>query len=298
MSETTLRVLTLNTLAPFFADWPRRRSVLVEGLRALRPDVVALQEVAGGGELDEAGDLLGPEHHLVPHPGRSADGVGAVLASRWPMRTLGVLDLHVAPRTAALPWSAAVVVEVAAPPPLGPVIVAHHKPTWQYDAEHERELQAVRTARYLEEVVAERRPERLDPHGPDAEPHVVVLGDFDAAPDAASVRFWTGRQSLAGVSVCYQDCWAAVRGDEPGHTFSPDNPLVRSGLMPLDRGRRIDYVLVRCGAHGPTLDVADCRRVFAEPVDEVWASDHFGVLTDLRLPPHPPGVWAAPTVAR
>ncbi|MDO3703261.1 endonuclease/exonuclease/phosphatase family protein [Micromonospora sp. C28SCA-DRY-2] len=286
----SLRVLTLNVLAPFFADWPRRRAVLVDGLRELRPDVVALQEVAGGGDVDEAAGLLGPDYHLVPHPGRSADGVGAVLGSRWPVRTVGVVDLHVTPRTAVLPWSAAVVVEVAAPPPLGPVLIAHHKPAWQYDAEYERELQAVRTARHIEELVAERS-EPLDPDGPGTEPHVVLLGDFDATPDAASVRFWTGRQSLAGVSVCYQDCWQAVHRAEPGHTFSPDNPLVRAGQMPLDRGRRIDYVLVRCGPHGATLDVLNCRRVFAEPVDGVWASDHVGVLVDLRLPPHPPGTW-------
>jgi endonuclease/exonuclease/phosphatase family metal-dependent hydrolase len=149
----------------------------------------------------------------------------------------------------------------------------------------------VRTARYIEELVAERRSEPLDPDGPDTEPHVVLLGDFDAVPDAASVRFWTGRQSLAAISVCYQDCWTAVRGEEPGHTFSPGNPLIRAGLMPLDRGRRIDYVLVRCGPHGSTLDVVDCQRVLAEPVDGVWASDHFAVLVDLRLPPHPPGTW-------
>jgi endonuclease/exonuclease/phosphatase family metal-dependent hydrolase len=51
--------------------------------------------------------------------------------------------------------------------------------------------------------------------------------------------------------------------------------------------RRIDYVLVRCAEHGgPSLDIADCRRVFDVPsTDGVWASDHFGLLTDLVANP-------------
>jgi hypothetical protein len=30
---------------------------------------------------------------------------------------------------------------------------------------------------------------------------VVVAGDIDATPDAASIRFWTGKQSLAGLTA-------------------------------------------------------------------------------------------------
>jgi endonuclease/exonuclease/phosphatase family metal-dependent hydrolase len=117
----------------------------------------------------------------------------------------------------------------------------------------------------------------------------VLLGDFDDTPDSSSIRFWTGRQSLGDLSVAYRDAWEATHPGDPGHTFSPENPLVRAGEMPSELGRRIDYVMVRCGTHGPSLDVVDCRRVFDRPVDGVWASDHFGVLADLRLPSHPPG---------
>jgi endonuclease/exonuclease/phosphatase family metal-dependent hydrolase len=62
----------------------------------------------------------------------------------------------------------------------------------------------------------------------------------------------------------------------------------------VNRGRRIDYLLVRCGDHGPTLPIADCRRVFDQPVEGVWASDHFGVVADLELPRRPPGAWGSP----
>jgi endonuclease/exonuclease/phosphatase family metal-dependent hydrolase len=61
--------------------------------------------------------------------------------------------------------------------------------------------------------------------------------------------------------------------------------------MSLELGRRIDYVLVRCGIHGPDLDVTDCSRVFDQPIEGTWASDHFGVMARLSLPDHPPGRW-------
>lgn len=103
-------------------------------------------------------------------------------------------------------------------------------------------------------------------------------------PESASVRFWTGRQSLDSTSVCYRDAWESVYSKDPGHTFTPRNPLVAGGEMPLELGRRIDYVMVRCGNHGPTLAVSSCELAFAEPMGGVWASDHFGVVANLSIP--------------
>ncbi|MDQ3780276.1 MAG: hypothetical protein M3354_07010, partial [Chloroflexota bacterium] len=52
--------------------------------------------------------------------------------------------------------------------------------------------------------------------------------------------------------------------------------------------QRIDHIFVRCGERGgPTLEIAACALAFAEPVDGVWASDHFAVVADLFVPaPH------------
>jgi endonuclease/exonuclease/phosphatase family metal-dependent hydrolase len=269
-----LRVLTLNTLAPAYVEYPARREVLRDELRRLDPDVAALQEVEPG----QAADLLGPDRHTVRHRTAAPDDpVGAELVSRWPFGAVHHVDLHLGADTAALPWTGAVLAEVLAPPPFGPLLVVHHKPVWPIDREAVRERQAVLVARAVEELVA-RRPA-----------HVVLLGDLDATPDAASVRFLTGRQSLDGLSVAYHDAWESARPDEPGHTFTPGNSLVRAGSMPLVRPRRIDYVLVRGGAHGPTLRVRRCDPVLAGPVDGVRASDHHGVVADLEVPERPPG---------
>jgi endonuclease/exonuclease/phosphatase family metal-dependent hydrolase len=278
-SPEQLRVLTMNVLSPQHADWERRRAVLRDGLARLAPDVVALQEVVTGDGGEGVTDLLPNAVHVARHSRWSADGVGAALVSRWPFGPVRELDLRITDRAATLPWAAAVVAEVQAPPPLGPFLVVHHKPSWQLPYAYERERQAARTAGFVEEVLAGR------------DLHVVLAGDFDDVPDSAAIRFWTGRQSLDGVSVAYRDVWAAVHGDRPGLTFTPGNPLVAAGEMSLELGRRIDYVMVRAGPHGPTLDVADCFLAFDRPVDGVWASDHFGVVADLRVPAHPPGAW-------
>ena len=124
--------------------------------------------------------------------------------------------------------------------------------------EHERELQTEIAARAIEEV-AEGRDDL----------HVVLVGDLDATPDAASVRFLRGRQSLGGMSVCYRDGWGSTHPGEPGHTFTAANPLVTAENWDweLELGRRIDYVMVRCSDHGPTLDIRACQRIFDEPAD-------------------------------
>jgi hypothetical protein len=101
-----------------------------------------------------------------------------------------------------------------------------------------------------------------------------------------------GRQSLDGLSVAYHDAWESIHSAEPGHTFAADNALTRAGEMSLEIGRRIDYILVRCGIPGPTLDVIESRRMFGQEVDGACASDHYGVVADLAVPAHPPGAWA------
>lgn len=277
---SSVRVATFNVLSPLLADWPRRKIVVADHLRATAPDIVALQEVDAGEDRERRiADLLGPGWHLAWHSRTTPDGVGLALASRWPIRTIHERGLGVTERAAAFPWSAVVVAEVSAPRPLGTLHVAHHKPVFQFDYEHERELQAVEAARFVDEVLGDR------------DEHVVLVGDFDATPDSSSIRFWTGRQSLAGVSVSYHDAWEVLRPDDPGHTFTPANPLVARGDMSSAAARRIDYVMVRGRSFGPTLAVRSVDLIGVEQHDGVQASDHYGVVAELTVPARAPGIW-------
>jgi endonuclease/exonuclease/phosphatase family metal-dependent hydrolase len=220
---------------------------------------VALQETFAGDGRDQVREIFGDRLHVVHSRRRARDGSGIAIASRWAPEEVEELALEGSARDDGFPCATLVV--TVRPPGLDePVRFVNHFPSWKPQQELERERQAVQAARRLEELTG----------------HVVVAGDFDADPEAASLRFWTGRQSLGGTSVCYRDAWARVHPGEPTATFSPEeNPLVADPDWPF---RHIDHVLVRCGVHGgPTLAVRDCRRIF----DDVPGSDHFGLLAEL-----------------
>jgi endonuclease/exonuclease/phosphatase family metal-dependent hydrolase len=277
-TQSALTVMTMNVLSFDHADGMRRSEVLREGIRRLRPDVIALQETTLHSGHDQAADLLGEGCLYAHHSSRSPNGVGATLGSRWPVAIIQEVDLHSTPRV-DLPWAAALVVEIELPQPFGPTLFVHHKPSYQIGYAREREVQAVVCAQAVEDQMRDRGR------------HVVLLGDFDDVPDSSSIRFWTGKQSLGDLSVAYRDAWSAVHPDDAGHTFTPINPLTIAGEMSLELGRRIDYIMIRCGVHGPTLEVADCQLAFDKPIDGLWASDHFGVLARLTVPAHAPGAW-------
>jgi endonuclease/exonuclease/phosphatase family metal-dependent hydrolase len=114
--------------------------------------------------------------------------------------------------------------------------------------------------------------------------HVVLVGDLDAEPDAASVRFLAGKQSLDRMSVCYRNAWDSQHPGEAGHTFTAQNSLMAQANWDWPF-QRIDHILVRCGRHGgPTLRIVACELAFNESVQGVWASDHFGLVADLVIP--------------
>ncbi len=169
--------------------------------------------------IDQAADVLGSRYEIIHQQDRESDGQGISTASRWPVGKIIELDINVTIRTGDFAC-ASLITEILAPPPLERIWLVNNLPDWQLDHEDERELQAVRTATAVENLLA-RKPG-----------HVIVAGDFDADPAAASIRFWTGRQSLNGHSVCYRDAWEAARPGEPATRSCPTTPTAPTGTGP------------------------------------------------------------------
>jgi hypothetical protein len=201
--------------------------VLVGGLRQAAPDLVAFEESVVTSDYDQVRDLLGDAYHIQHQRHRSEDGVGVSLASRWPLLQTREVDLSTVTPAAAAFAAVMLHARIDAPEPFGPLWFANCKPTWQRGAEYERELQAVRSAVALEELAGDG--------------HVVVAGDFDAVPDTASIRFWTG--GVVGLR-----CGGAPQPDSGswmrwGSLLSPGGSLASSAASHEDAGSPVDAVM-------------------------------------------------------
>jgi endonuclease/exonuclease/phosphatase family metal-dependent hydrolase len=262
-----MRVLTFNLWA-MHGDWPARREVIAAEMRRLDPDIAVFQESTVLPGYDQVTDVLGDGYHVAHQQGRTADGVGASMACRWPLTRVRQHFLHVTPRVdPAEPWIGSVALaDVEASTPYGRLLLAHFIPSWRFQLAYERELQSTATARLIEDAVTADRPD-----------HVLLIGDFSTEPETSMLQFWCGRRSLEGRSVAYRDAWEAAHGPGGGVTFAAGNPLRAEEKIRHELGRRMDYVFVRMDEWGPTLAVDDCSLILNEPIDGVWASDHYGV---------------------
>ncbi len=130
-------------------DWPARRDRLRSGLAELSPALVTFQECIrrtdGASASDQAAEILPTGYSFVHQRHREADGQGVTTASRWPVGAVVEDDLKVTDRTGDFACTS-LATEILAPAPFGRIWLVNNLPSWQPDFEHERMLQAVRTA--------------------------------------------------------------------------------------------------------------------------------------------------------
>ncbi|RIL04825.1 MAG: hypothetical protein DCC71_12615 [Proteobacteria bacterium] len=267
----TLRVLTLN-LWHDQGPWPARERGIRAWLDRLGPDVAGFQEALRGPGLDQVAALLEARlpHRAYVCAGRFRRGdveyeFGNAIASRWP-----IARSESSPLPDRGDGETRAVVHADVDAPFGRLAFSCTHLHWKF---HHGEVRCRQVAEVARQVIARRPAGGFPP---------VLVGDFNAEPDADEIRFLTGGHALDGRSVYFHDAFRVAGEGGAGITWSNRNPYARSALEPE---RRIDYVF----AGYPTREglglVERCRVVCDAPDGGVWPSDHFGVYAELRTEP-------------
>jgi endonuclease/exonuclease/phosphatase family metal-dependent hydrolase len=241
-----IRAVTLN-LWNDRADPERRLEVVAEDLRALEPDVVALQEVREGPSWRRPHPRPRPEHAggLRPVDAQSTGGpCGNAVLSRYPS------SRRAEPHAAQQPGGSALCAGRDGPQPAGDVRVVSTHLTWEPRAALRREQQVLA----LDEIC----------QGPE-QAHVLLCGDFNTSPAAAAIRFLTGCDSLHGRGTFYRDAWARRHpSSTEGFTYSSENPRA---VRWIEQNRRIDYCscAARCSRTASTRSWSPASSSTAPP---------------------------------
>jgi endonuclease/exonuclease/phosphatase family metal-dependent hydrolase len=273
--DRPLRLITFNLYhgSPWAAftgddgDLEARLTMMIEALRVLDPDVLALQEVPvtrrHGDLAARLAGALGMEHvharaterlFRLPQVGRLITrGLGFVagpaVLSRYPILASEVHDLPRCRRR--LDPRVALRADIETP---GGVLAVFSTHTSRDDCQTL--------------AVAELARARPVPS--------VVMGDLNTVEDAEGFAPFRERD--------FVDLYRTANPGSPGPTvwqrIHEPSPTV---------ARRVDYILLRPGP-GVSTDVVDSRVVLDRPGRRpdgrvLWPSDHYGVLAEVRLAP-------------
>ncbi|MFO0574693.1 MAG: endonuclease/exonuclease/phosphatase family protein [Polyangia bacterium] len=273
------RALTLNLWGEQ-GPLERRLQLVEQQLRALAPDVIALQEVRQiPGQLPNTAETLagrlGLHHTFAPATEWGGGQEGLAILSRFPIEKAAHAELpH------ATPDERRILLWATLGTPHGPLVAATTHLNYRMTHGVQREDQVEAVDRLLREALAAMSPPPCT---------ALLMGDFNATPDSDEIRFLCSLHSLKGRRVYYQDAYAvhSDRGRDPGYTWSRRNPYVQR-LRFLQTDRRLDYIFVAQASRDGRGLVHHCRVALDEgDSDGVFPSDHFGVLAEVQLQPLP-----------
>lgn len=253
MSAATLRVVTFNTWGAEPPLVPRLIAA-ADGLRSLAPDLIALQEVRAGPDLRNTAEQLAERlggyevSYRVATPDDDGEEEGLALLSRDPLADLRVRELPDArPRSRRIVLSARL-------PAAAPLWVHTTHLHWRLEDEGARVRQTAAITDWVDELGGAH----------------ILCGDFNATPEAPSVRHVVEQGGFVDA------------GAGTGDTWSERNP----GTLPLrwlGANRRIDYVFVR-SSDDLALGV-DAAQVVLDRrgAGGHFPSDHFAVWAELSV---------------
>jgi endonuclease/exonuclease/phosphatase family metal-dependent hydrolase len=264
----TLKVVTLN----LWGEQPpleRRMSLAVDGLRALAPDVIGLQEVRQvpgtvPNQAETLAQALGMSSYFEAATPWGGGDEGLAILSRHPIAARRVHELpHAVPAERRLALGVTVQTQD------GPVDVWTTHLNYRLTDGGKREDQIVA----LDEHIAAASSEMPK----------ILCGDFNATPDSDEIRFLRGLHTSAGRRTFWQDAWERRHGRADGFTWARANPYT-ARLRWLERDRRLDYIFVSPMKRDGRGVVHDCRIVLDRAAsDGALPSDHFALFAEVQL---------------
>jgi len=264
----TVRILTLNLWGEQ-APLAERLALIVDGCRALAPDVIALQEVreVPGRVENTAGTIaaaLGFHFTFAVATPWGGGDEGLAICSRLPIGRSEHKELpHAVEAERRVVLGAAIETERG---PL-PVFTTHLNYRLADGGKRADQIAGVDafTAGWSTELPR------------------ILCGDFNAVPRSDEIRFLRGLHSHDGRRAYWQDAWEHTHGQESGFTWAARNPYTER-LGWLEPDRRIDYIFVSPMFRDGRGTVVRSAIVLDIPrPGGVWASDHFGLLADVRI---------------
>jgi endonuclease/exonuclease/phosphatase family metal-dependent hydrolase len=264
----TLRCLTLNLWGaePPLAE---RMALVEQGLRDLEPDVVGLQEVREiPGQLpNQAATLaqaIGFSYVFATATPFGGGNEGLAILSRYPIAEHEVLELpHAEANERRILLSARLETGAGS----AWVNTTHLNYRLTHGLQREDQVRAIEG--------------RMSVRAGDAPQ--ILMGDFNACPEADEIRFLRGLTTLGGRRPYFQDAWHRLHPGESGWTWARANPYTAK-LAFLEPDRRLDYIFVTPQRGDGRGVIHSCRIVFDQPsANSVFASDHFGLLAEIQM---------------
>jgi endonuclease/exonuclease/phosphatase family metal-dependent hydrolase len=283
----SFRVMTWN-LWWQFGEHRRREQAILQVIAEQDPDVVCLQEVwirRDDGQIDHQAEILADRlgmHWVANEPVFWNDAAFAnAILSRWPITR--VCDQRLPGADGTLTHRRMVMGEVQSPWGVWPVLSTHLEHRFDGSATRTAQLGAVLTA--IDSHRAQALREELAPTAAELLP-TVMGADLNAVPDSDEVRALTGRAPSLVPGLVMSDVWEQV-GEGHGATWQRENPHAASSAWP---NRRIDYLMVAWPRPKPVGNPISVHLVADQAVtvgeEQIWASDHAGLVADLCVPTH------------
>ena len=261
----SFNIVTINILVDL-SHWKARRNLLAEGLAALEPDLIALQEVSlPENPANWLAHELGMENcYLSPKTGFEATREGIAILSNHPIKARATLDLEGQQRVAQY-----VQLDLEGQP----LILANSHLYWQPGNSAQRLKHAGQIIRWLQDLPYDMP--------------VIICGDFNGTPETTAVAMM--RQH-------YRSAYEIIHSREPVYTCPTPLPrstwstlrtllgfflLLRPQHLQIDWRGTLDYIFVN-----NKINVIDCRIVLDQPSPinpRIYPSDHFGIFANVSI---------------